>query len=184
MKHLIVINGTMGVGKTAAAGELKNLLDRSVLLDGDWCWDMHPFSVTEETKAMVLDNISHLLKNFLECSQFKYVIFCWVMHQEQICRDILERLNGEYELFRFTLTCPENVLRERLQKDVEAGLRLPDVIERSVERLACYGGMNTVKIETGELSAAQAAEQIAEIVKGRQRNDQRSCKKKPQLPRL
>ena len=168
-KQLILVGGAMGVGKSAVCRELLRQLTPGVWLDGDWCWNMNPFLATGENKAMVLRNISYLLNSFLENSGYEYLIFCWVMHHEQICRDILERLNGEYELFRFTLTCPENVLRERLQKDVEAGLRLPDVIERSVERLACYGGMNTVKIETGELSAAQAAEQIAEIVKGRQK---------------
>lgn len=51
----------MGVGKTTVCRRLKVLLPNSVFLDGDWCWDMHPFQITEETKAMVLDNICHLL---------------------------------------------------------------------------------------------------------------------------
>ena len=49
MKTLYLIGGPMGVGKTAAGQALKLLLDSSVLLDGDRCWDMHPFRVTEET---------------------------------------------------------------------------------------------------------------------------------------
>ena len=65
MKELYIIGGPMGVGKTAACRKLQNRLDSSVFLDGDWCWDMRPFYVTDETKAMVLDSISHLLGNFL-----------------------------------------------------------------------------------------------------------------------
>ena len=168
MKKLVLVNGTMGVGKSSVCRVLLERLAPGAYLDGDWCWNMNPFLVSEENKEMVLRNIAFLLNSFLENSGFEYIIFCWVMHQEQISREILERLNGEYELFRFTLTCPESALRERLQKDVEAGLRAPDVIERSVERLACYSGMDTVKIDVGEISAAQAAEQIAEMVKGRQ----------------
>ena len=61
----------MGVGKTTVCRRLKVLLPNSVFLDGDWCWDMHPFQITEETKAMVLDNICHLLYNFLGCSAFQ-----------------------------------------------------------------------------------------------------------------
>ena len=68
MKTLYLIGGPMGVGKTAAGQALKLLLDNSVFLDGDWCWDMHPFLVTEETRAMVLDNIAFLLNRFLRCS--------------------------------------------------------------------------------------------------------------------
>lgn len=43
MKHLYLIGGPMGVGKTAACRALQSRLDRSVFLDGDWCWDMGPF---------------------------------------------------------------------------------------------------------------------------------------------
>ena len=84
MKTLYIIGGTMGVGKTTVCQLLKHQLDRAVFLDGDWCWDAHPFAVTEETKAMVLDNICHLLNNFLACSAYEHVIFCWVLHQQEI----------------------------------------------------------------------------------------------------
>ena len=47
-----------------------------------------------------------------------------------------------------------------------AGLRAPDIIVRSAERLGCYTGMDTVKIDVGDISAAQAAGRISEIVKG------------------
>ena len=60
MKNLIFINGTMGSGKTAVSQKLKILLNKSVFLDGDWCWDMVPFVVNNETKEMVLENITFL----------------------------------------------------------------------------------------------------------------------------
>lgn len=47
-----MINGTMGVGKTATSRELQKMLNNCVFLDGDWCWDMQPFIVNEETKRM------------------------------------------------------------------------------------------------------------------------------------
>ena len=65
MKKLIIIGGTMGVGKTTTGQALKKFLPRCAFLDGDWCWDMEPFVVTDETRAMVMDNITHLLRNFL-----------------------------------------------------------------------------------------------------------------------
>ena len=61
MKTLYFISGTMGVGKTAVSQQLKKDLPKSVFLDGDWCWDSDPFQVTDETKAMVTDNICYLL---------------------------------------------------------------------------------------------------------------------------
>ena len=90
MKNLIFINGTMGAGKSSVCAELLKMLPNAVYLDGDWCWNMHPFIVTDETKAMVVQNITHLLQNFLNCSEVKNVIFCWVMHTaaEQIAAQI------------------------------------------------------------------------------------------------
>lgn len=77
MKTLYIIGGTMGVGKTTTCQHLKKILPDSVFLDGDWCWDSHPFQVTEETRHMVMDNICYLLNNFLRVSAYRNVIFCW-----------------------------------------------------------------------------------------------------------
>ena len=92
MKRLYLIGGPMGVGKTTVCQELKRLTAPSVFLDGDWCWDMEPFQVTAETKAMVQENIAFLLGQFLRCSAYETVIFCWVMHQREIIQELLARL--------------------------------------------------------------------------------------------
>ena len=84
MKKLYLIGGTMGVGKTTVCMELKHRLERAVFLDGDWCWDADPFQVTDETKNMVLQNITFLLNQFLRCSAYENAIFCWVMHEQPI----------------------------------------------------------------------------------------------------
>lgn len=62
MKTLYLIGGTMGVGKTTVCRELQKSLPNCVFLDGDWCWDMKPFVVNEETRELVLDNICCLLR--------------------------------------------------------------------------------------------------------------------------
>jgi nucleoside-triphosphatase THEP1 len=38
MKKLIFIGGSPGVGKTTTAKMLIDKLEKSVMLDGDWCW--------------------------------------------------------------------------------------------------------------------------------------------------
>ena len=67
----------------------EKLLPPCAFLDGDWCWDMEPFLVTEETKAMVQENIVFLLRRFLACSAYENVIFCWVMHRQEILDNLL-----------------------------------------------------------------------------------------------
>lgn len=164
MKHLYLIGGPMGVGKTAVCQALKMHLSRSVFLDGDWCWDMHPFSVTKETKAMVTENIVHLLSNFLLCSELDHVIFGWVMHEQGIIDSILSRLPLDgCQVHAISLVCSEAALRSRLEKDIAAGLRANDVIERSLARLPMYERLNTVSIDTSLMSVEEIAKVITQI---------------------
>ena len=46
MKRLVIVGGTMGVGKTTTCKALKRRLAPCAFLDGDWCWDMELFRVT------------------------------------------------------------------------------------------------------------------------------------------
>lgn len=92
-KNLIIIRGAMGAGKTAVSRELQKVLPNNVFLDGDWCWDAMPFIVTDETKKMVIGNIVHLLMNFLQCSAYQNIIFCWVIHDRKVLLDITDPLS-------------------------------------------------------------------------------------------
>ena len=166
MKRLFLIGGTMGVGKTVTSQELNRLLPRAVFLDGDWCWNADPFVVTDETKIMVLDNITYLLNNFLHCSAYENIIFCWVMHQQKIIDDLLERLDlPECRVHLFSLLCSPQALTERIRADVEAGRRTPDVLERSLARLPLYHTLNTVKVSTDGLTPCETAGLIIDSVR-------------------
>ena len=166
MKNLYLIGGTMGVGKTTACQELKKLLDHSVFLDGDWCWDMHPFTVTPETKAMVLDNICYLLSNFLRCSACENVIFCWVMHEQSILEELLSRLDlANCRVVPVSLVCSREALERRLQADISRGVRTADILDRSAARLELYQAMDTIKLDTTELTPLQTARILAQMGK-------------------
>ena len=112
MKTLIIVNGTMGAGKTTVCRRLAELLPANVFLDGDWCWKLSD------------------------------------------CR-----------VLTVSLICSEEALRLRLQKDVEAGLRTEDVIERSVARLECYRDFPSVKLDVSLISPEEAAGKIAAMVR-------------------
>lgn len=164
MKTLYLIGGTMGVGKTTVCLQMKQQVSNSVFLDGDWCWDSHPFQVTEETSAMVLDNICHLLNNFLRCSAYENVIFCWVMHEKSIWDEILRRLDTRGCMVRcISLTAEEAALRFRLERDIRAGIRQPDITERSIARLALYPDLGTTVIDTTDLTVDRIVQKIIDI---------------------
>ena len=161
MKQMFLIGGTMGVGKTTVCQILKKKMEKAVFLDGDWCWDADPFQVNEETKAMVMNNICHLLNNFIHCSAYETVIFCWVMHEQRIIQQILSSLDlTDCDVQIISLVCSEAALTERLQRDIQAGIRQEDVLERSIRRIRLYDKLATVKIDVSEISAESAAQQI------------------------
>lgn len=162
MKRLIVVNGTMGAGKTAVCRELLALLPPAAFLDGDWCWTMNPFQVTEETKRVVLDNITCVLQNFLACPAYETVLFCWVLHRQEILDGLLARLalNG-VETRCFTLMLGEAALERHLRQDIDADLRAPDILARSRERLPLYEAMDTEKLWVDACTPREAARQIA-----------------------
>lgn len=164
MKKIYIVGGTMGVGKTTVCQKLKELLPDSVFLDGDWCWDMSPFKVTEETKAMVMDNICYILNNYIHFSAFNNIIFCWVMHEQRIIDDIVSALDTrECEVKIISLICGEQQLRKRLQKDIDARIRQRDILQRSIARLPLYESLDTIKIDVSDISAEQTAKIISEL---------------------
>ena len=161
MKNIYLIGGTMGVGKTTTCQIIKNKLNNSVFLDGDWCWDMHPFQVTEETKQMVLENIRFLLNKFIKCSAYENIVFCWVMHEQTIIDYIVSRLDtANCKVHLISLVCSEQALQARLRKDVDAGIRTEDVISRSIERIPLYDKLNTYKVDVSKITPEQAADFI------------------------
>lgn len=164
MKTVYLIGGTMGVGKTSTSQELKKKLKNAVFLDGDWCWDADPFQVTDETKAIVIDNICYLLNNFIHSTAYENIIFCWVMHEQTIIDTIVERLDlADCDLKIISLICSPEALVKRLSRDIEAGLRKADIINRSIVRLPMYEKIETIKIDVTDIDSQIAAEKISAL---------------------
>ena len=161
MRHFYLIGGPMGVGKSAVCRVLKRRLSNCVFLDGDWCWDMDPFQVTEETKTMVMSNIADVLNRFLACSAFEHVVFCWVMHRQEVIDDLLSRLNCTgWAVHQISLVCRMEVLRDRLERDIARRLREPDVLGRSATYLSLYQELSTARLDCSDLSIEETAERI------------------------
>ena len=164
MKKLYLIGGTMGAGKSAVGRELNRLADKSVWLDGDDLWRMNPFTVSENTKLMVMANIRAVINNFLACPDIDCVIFTWVMHEQEIIDDILSGLALDgVEVRAVSLILREESLKSRLEKDIAAGIRQPDIVERSLGYLKKYDTLDTEKLDMSGISPEDAAKRILEL---------------------
>jgi len=158
MKTMIVIRGAMGVGKTQLCKTLSKTLENCFWLDGDWCWTMNPWNFSEENKTMVLSNIRHLLRNFLENSSSRFILFSWVLHDRAILADILDGLTEQsYNLRVVTLTCSKKALTSKLQKRGRE-----DLIEKGIQYLSLYKEQDQemLTLDTTELSPTEIQEKV------------------------
>ena len=121
-KKLILISGSPCVGKTAVGTRLFESYYNSAYLDGDWCWCVHPFSVTDPRLRNGDKSMSFVLSNYLD-SDFETVFFTSVVLTDARIREGI--LNGitskDYTIIAFTLTCSEETLKKRHDKRGDEG---------------------------------------------------------------
>jgi len=155
-----MVGGAMGVGKTTLCDALYKTINKSVWLDGDWCWMMHPWNFSETNKKMVFKNIIYLLNSYLANDCFRVIIFSWVLHEDKIYTDILTELPCEFvDIYKISLVIKPELLRERLhQNNVPAA-----AIKNSIERLECYKYLDTVKLDTSGISIKEEVMEVRKI---------------------
>ena len=107
-----------------------------------------------------------MLNSFLACRCYDNVIFCWVMHEQSIIDDILSRLDMSLcESVVISLICNEYTLKERLEKDIKAGVRQGDIIGKSLSRLELYDELNTIKIITDAKTIEEISREIITLAR-------------------
>lgn len=157
MKHVYLIGGPMGIGKSTICNQLNQVLDHSVFLDGDWCWNMDPFIVNQDTKNMVLDNITHCLNNFIHTPGIENIIFCWVMHKQDIIDQIIQKLDTEgVDIHLISLICEKEELIKRMLID----RRDNQTIRKSLQYLELYKDLDTQKIDVTTLDVQKTIDKI------------------------
>ena len=158
---ILAIAGAMGAGKTAAAEQLMAQLKRSVWLDGDWCWQQgRDWHFDEATKAMALDNICYLLRNFAGNPNFDRVVLTWVLHLPETWAALEGALSGLGVRWKpVVLTCSEAELRRRI---LSRGGTETDV-GRALSRDAACRALPFPLLDTTALTAEETARKILDI---------------------
>ena len=80
---------------------------------------------------------------------------------------LLDGLDEKARILRITLDASDESLSRRVQKDIAAGLRAPDSLERSLAYQRFYPGQGTLHLSTDGRSPAQLADEIAGLVRNR-----------------
>ena len=159
---VIIINGPMGVGKTATGKIIADKNPGTAFIDGDWCMDIHPFVGNRETKAMAVDNILHMIQNYQKCTACRMVVLVWLMDDPWVVRSIMEGLAAlQAEVKSVTLICDRETLIRRWKDDRNCDWRTDQWLDISLASLPYFAAMENA-IETGTLSVSQVADKIME----------------------
>ncbi len=166
MKKLIFIGGTMGVGKSTLAQSLMTKLPSAVYLDGDWCWYTKPWILNEETRKIVILNVEDMLRRFIESKSYETIIFTWILYDNAIIKEITDALPMEkVKFYNISLIADEKTIVERLERDIEVGLRPLIVIPRSKERLKHFKNVSSIHVDTKEKTKEEVLNEVLNLVK-------------------
>ncbi len=157
---VIIINGPMGVGKTTVGKFIADHFPGTAFIDGDWCMDIHPFIGNNETKAMAIDNILHMIGNYQKCSLCSMVVMAWLMDDPWVIQRIMDGLSTlQAEVKSVALVCDRENLIRRWNQDRGCDWRTDEWLSISLKSLPDFAAMDQV-IDTSDLSVEQVAEQI------------------------
>ena len=157
---VIVLNGPMGVGKTTVGKYIADQNPGTAFIDGDWCMDLHPFVGNQETKAIAVDNILHMIRNYQKCSVCSMVVLVWLMDDSWVIRRIMEGLSAlQAEVKSVTLFCDRENLMKRWKDDHNCEWRTDEWLQVSLKSLPGFASMENA-IDTSNLSVNQTADLI------------------------
>ena len=157
---VIILNGPMGVGKTTVGKLIAEKHPGTAFIDGDWCLDLHPFVGNRETKEMAVDNILHMIGNYMKCSACSMVVLVWLMDDRWVLDRIREGLAAlGAEVQYVTLTCGRESLIRRWREDRQCEWRTDHWLEISLASLPRFAEMEN-RIDTDGLSAEEIADMI------------------------
>lgn len=157
---VIILNGPMGVGKTTVGKYIADHHPGTAFIDGDWCLDIHPFVGNQETKAMAVDNILHMIGNYQKCSVCNMVVLVWLMDEPWVIQKITQGLSAmQAEVKNVTLVCSRENLIRRWKDDHNCEWRTDEWLNVSLKSLPGFASMENI-IDTSDLSVEQVAELV------------------------
>ena len=159
---VIILNGPMGVGKTTVGKLIAEKCPGTAFIDGDWCMDLHPFVGNHETKAMAVDNILHMVGNYMKCSACKMIVLVWLMDDPWVLQSLTEGLIAlQAEIRNVTLVCDRENLLCRWENDHTCEWRTDEWLKVSLSSLPAFGAMENT-LDTAGLSPERIADLILE----------------------
>ena len=113
---IVIINGSLGVGKTSVADAIHQRFAKSVHLDGDAIGDEHPFEIYDDARIDRLYRALALLVDFYQKEDYRDFIINYVFENAQSLEDLLSLLRPlDEQLHCYWLTCNREEQAKRIR---------------------------------------------------------------------
>jgi predicted kinase len=112
---IVIINGSVGVGKSLVSWELQSKFDKSIMLDGDYIGAVHPFEIYDEKRTQYLyDTLQHLV-NFHLSHGYEHFVINYVFESAKSLENLIKRFDHTgLEIHCFWLTASLDEQRKRI----------------------------------------------------------------------
>ncbi len=161
---ILIINGSLGVGKSSVADHLHYKFDRSVHLDGDSVGDVHPFEIYDNTRIRHLYRTLELLVRFHQKNGYRNFVINYVFESPESLQELLDLLHPlDPSIHTYWLTCDakEQAKRIRNRKRNELEWELNRFIElQQIQARAAQQGFIGKRVDTTGLTSADVAEVV------------------------
>jgi chloramphenicol 3-O-phosphotransferase len=165
---IIIINGSLGVGKTSVAEQLHYRFDKSVHLDGDHIGDVHPFEIYDNARINHLYRTIELLIGFHQKNGYQNFVINYVFESPESLHELLDLLRPlDSSIYCYWLTCDEEEQAKRIQNrgHEEQSWELSRFIElQQIQKDASQLGFIGKEVDTTRLSSQATAEEIWEDI--------------------
>lgn len=161
---IIIINGSLGVGKSSVADQLHYQFDKSIHLDGDCIGDVHPFEIYDDARISHLYHTLELLIGFHQKNGYQHFVINYVFETPESLQQLLKLLHPlDARIHTYWLTCDEteqakriqNRRREELQWELNRFIELQQIQKKAAQR-----GFIGKEVDTTRLTAKEAADVI------------------------
>ena len=161
---IIIINGSLGVGKTSVAEQLHYKFDKSVYLDGDSIGDVHPFDIYDVRRIDHLYRTLALLVGFHQKNGYSNFVINYVFESPASLQDLLDLLLPlDPSIHTYWLTCAaqEQARRIRARRGDELEWELTRFVElQRIQTRSAQSGFIGKEVDTTRLTAAEVAQKI------------------------
>jgi thymidylate kinase len=161
---IIIINGSLGVGKTSVAEQLHYKFTKSVHLDGDAIGDVHPFEIYDEVRVHHLYRTLALLVGFHRQNGYSNFVINYIFESPAELQELLDLLTPlDPDIHTYWLTCDPKEqsrrIRGRNRRELDWELQRFVELQEIQEQAALFGFIGR-EVNTTRLNMEQAAEVI------------------------